>query len=426
METKLYLRGRAASPGVAYGEALVRGPRPETHALAQPHAHWTLDDFDRSVQYTKHELRDFLALIQEKVPEVVSQIVEAHIQLLKDPLFVREMADLIDRGAPVITAINEVVSKYSSLLSESRDERVKEKSQDLRDLGMRLIKNLDAKSVDTFGYQGRIVILHELLPSDVLDLVAEKAEGAILTQGGITAHVSLLARALELPMVTIEPESVIAIDNGTKILLDASLGSILVNPPPAIMKQYKDLLATRGKISPHEPVEEGESTTADGRRIFLFASINLISELKTARHGNAEGIGLYRSEMPFLLHNHIPSQEQQQGIYRRLVSEMPSKELVFRTIDLGGDKILEYFPHELEFNPSLGLRGIRFALSHPELFKQQIRAILRSAFDTHLRILFPLIPSLDVFFSAKELIRECIKELEVSGEPYNRTPNSAP
>ncbi|MFH1709373.1 MAG: putative PEP-binding protein, partial [Planctomycetota bacterium] len=308
----------------------------------------------------------------------------------------------IEAGTPVQDAINRVTDECSAVFARSANALVREKVEDLEDLTRRLLKNLENRGragVDT-DYHGRILIAPRLFPSDILRFVAQKAEGIILTSGGVTAHISVLARSLEMPMILADAALLADVATGATILMDAHTGAIYINPDVAVVASYASLLETHGKALPDAGVIEPQTHTRDGRRIRLMAAIGLISEAKLAHELRAEGIGLYRSELPFLIRNSLPSEDEQYAVYRKIMKEMEEGDIVFRALDIGGDKILRYYPAEEESNPSLGLRGVRFTFHHREVFSAQVRALLRAGHDRPLKIMFPLVSSVDSFAHA--------------------------
>ncbi len=207
----------------------------------------------------------------------------------------------------------------------------------------------------------------------------------------------------------------------TTIILDADQGNIMVNPADDVLAHYRGMLESR-KDTAIEANVQPTTTTQDGRRIRLMANINLLSELPTAQRLKAEGIGLYRSEFPFIVRNDVPTEEEQYRIYLKILESMPEQEVVLRTLDVGGDKLLAYFPSGTENNPSLGLRAIRFSLRNKELFMQQLRAMLRAGAGRPLSVMFPLVASVDDFLDARTIVEESIQSLKAENAPCNEHP----
>jgi phosphotransferase system, enzyme I, PtsP len=421
-----FIRGQPAAGGIVRGLALVKSASLEHAVMSEADSRrtFTLKNFLRAVEQTREQLVWFQQSIQEKITEPVVQIFAAHLSILDDREFTGRIQTLIESGTPVVLAVSAIRNDYVAILSTSANLRLQEKEQDLTDLTNRILSNLvhpgDAeRSAD---YRGKILITSLLFPSDILRFVAQNAEGVILTSGGVTAHSSVLARSLEIPMILADATLVSTIVDGTPLLMDAFQGMIYVNPDSTVLAGYKSLLETRGKAPAEERDVLPQTHTRDGRRIRLLAAIGLVSEAKIAREMHAEGIGLYRSEMPFLIRNGFPTEEEQYGVYRRIMEEMDGREIIFRTLDIGGDKILSYFPAKAESNPFLGLRGIRFTFRHREIFDTQIRALLRAGFDRPLRIMFPLVSSVDGFLYAKGIVQDVEADLRARTIPHQSAP----
>jgi len=379
----------------------------------------SLEDFELALQESIAQLTHLQNRMEERLGDVASLIFNAHLLILKDDGFSGEMTRLIEKGMPADRAVTSVVNDYITLFAKSSNPRLKEKVLDVKDLGHRLLRNIQQHGEDEGDYAGQILVARELLPSDVLKFAAQSVEGIVIVQGGVTSHISILARSLRVPMVFVENESMLEISDGTMILIDANQGTLFLDPGPSVLQQYDSLVnrqeAERLSVKP-------ETFTRDGAKIKLLSNINLLSDIEFATENQAEGIGLYRSEFPFIVRDEFPSEEAQRLIYEKIYQGMPEKEVVLRTLDVGGDKKLPYHPHDEEANPFLGLRAIRFSLQNLPVFKQQLRAMLRASAGRKLRIMFPFISSVDDFEEAKEVLMECIRELEEEGLPHSSDP----
>ena len=206
------------------------------------------------------------------------------------------------------------------------------------------------------------------------------------------------------------------------MLLDAEVGNFYINPSPTIIASFNERNESRKRIKAKNILVRPQTFSKDGVRLKLMASINLLSDLKLANEVLSEGVGLYRTEFPFLIRNDFPSEEEQYVVYRQLVDGMPNKEITFRTLDIGGDKMLSYYDIPREQNPFLGMRSIRFSLSNKDVFVQQIRAMLRAGAGANIRIMFPMISSLEEYLDAKSAVVECISSLKEKKIPHNANP----
>lgn len=422
--TSGFVKGQAASPGIAYGPVVVFD-RSHVRLLEKAGAFTgTEDDFHRAMALTNHQLEQLQEKIAERLPESAAMIFSAHFMILKDVQFGGRILDLIRGGAPSTQAVREVAQHYIRLFGSSTNAYLQDKVKDIEDLAGRILKNLAGHSWDEQGlYHRQIVIAPELYPSEVLKFAAEGVAGIVLTRGGVSSHVSILARSLSVPLIIADYPGLLLVEQETPVLMDAELGNVYINPDHEIVERFETRNQARRAAAAHAPTMLPETLTRDGQRVYVRANINLLSELETAVKLKADGIGLYRTEFPFLIRTAFPSEEDEYGVYRRLCDGMQGGVVTFRTLDIGGDKLPSYWENAGEPNPQLGLRSIRFSLSHPEQFRQQLRAILRAGADTPaLRIMFPMIMSLDEFYQVRTILDDILRALAAAGTPHHARP----
>ncbi len=421
-----FLRGQGASVGMGMGFSTRIG-----HFLFRSVVETscplglTESDFDRALAATERQLMDLQRRLEDKIQDAASMIFGAHVLMLKDEAFSGSIREQIHAGKNPWEAILDEVRRYADLFSQSPNPALREKVLDVEDLGHRLLHNLVAPTQESAGpdYTGQIIIAEELLPSDILKLAAEGAAGLILLGGGQHSHVAILAKALQIPLVIASDPRLLQLPEETPILLDAKEGQIVIRPGPEAIQMMKDMVHSLAESERLAGQVRPETRTRDGVEVLLMANLNLVSELEVALSVKAKGIGLYRTEFPFIVRNTFPTEEEQYQVYRRVLERMSGKPVVFRTLDIGGDKALSYYPVQHESNPFLGLRALRFTLRNPEIFKQQLRALLRAAHgNPHAKVMFPLVASLDEFMAARDLARVCQRELEREGVP-NRMPD---
>ena len=269
------------------------------------------------------------------------------------------------------------------------------------------------------------MVARELLPSEALKLRSQNVAGIVLLSGGVTSHVAVLARSFNIPLVIADAPGLLEMPEGTPVLLDGNIGNIFIAPDQAVVEQFREQQALRAAAAKAHTVVKPETRLSDGVRVHLLANINLLGDAVVADDFRAEGVGLYRTEFPFIVRSDFPAEEEQYVIYRRLVEMMKGREVTFRTLDIGGDKMLSYYDHSKEANPFLGLRSIRFSLKHKEIFIQQLRAILRAAagpLGRGVRIMFPMISSLEEFLEAKAMVAACERELTAAHVPHQAKP----
>jgi len=426
LEKLRFIKGKTASGGFAYAPVRVLksdrdsllSQRPDSEFLSTP------QDFLKAVEATKQQLTDLQNRLDQRLPESAALIFEAHFMILKDASFVDAMLAKIEQGGSAPEAIRDVAGHYMALFSSAPSAYLKEKAQDIKDLARRLLNNLHKETLeDTDHAKGRIVIVRQLLPSDLLKLASEDVKGIVLVSGGVTSHVAIIARSLKLPMVIAERSDLLKLPDGTPMLLDADIGSIYAGPSETIIQRFEIRNQTqKAEAKATRPILT-QTRTRNGESVKLLANINLLSEIKLARDLNAQGIGLYRTEFPFLVRSNLPSEEEQYLVYKRLCDEMGDREITIRTLDIGGEKLLPYLEGTKEANPELGLRSIRFSLHYREIFLQQLRAILRAGAGTgKLKIVFPMISAIDEFRQARHAVEEAMVDLARKKLPFHPSP----
>lgn len=423
------IKGETASHGFAFAPVVIykktQGALLSEQTSHPEDANYSLADFLEAVQLTTRQLKEMETGFAARLPESASLIFTAHFMILKDPSFTQKMGDLIENGTNPPDAIRQIANKYIRIFSSSPHAYMQEKANDVADLGGRILRNLfkGSTSEPNIG-QKRIVISKELFPSDIMKLASDEVQGIILVGGGITSHIAILARSLGIPLVITDKAELLNLHGGTRAILDADTGNIYIDPSDEIIANHEERLKTQKTADAIKNEMLAETKTADGVKISLLANINLLAEVPLAIDLKAEGVGLYRTEFPFLVRANFPTEEEQYVVYKRLLDEMDGRPVTIRTLDAGGDKILAYSDITDEDNPALGLRSIRFSLKLKEIFSQQLRAILRAgASHNGLRIMFPMISSLDEFAEAKGVVNECMEQLDEEGLDYNKAPD---
>jgi len=419
-----FIKGRSGTQGFALAEAVVWDDQNifEGFQSSKASLKYDLNDFYKAVQSTEKELEDLQNQIEETLSDVCSLIFTAQILMLKDKDFIEAVVDLINKQVSPVQAIIQVIEQYVQMFEALPNAYLREKKQDVKDIGIKLLENLTGVNQSRHHYQQRIVIAQDLYPSDILKLASQNIKGIILLSGGITSHLSILARSLQIPLIITETRALLNLPSKTRILMDSDRGNIYINPSKDIIAPFVQREHCADQLSTvKDGLKEG-TQTKDGTRVKLLSNINLLGDLKAAKDAKAEGIGLYRSEFPFMVRPNFPTEEEQFLIYKKLVGGMPGKEITFRTLDIGGDKVLAYYEEGKEDNPFLGMRSIRFSLKYPDIFKQQLRAILRAGVKADLKIMFPMISSMDEFLEAKDIVLGCIKDLEKEGIDCHSSP----
>ncbi|MBF0522874.1 MAG: phosphoenolpyruvate--protein phosphotransferase [Candidatus Omnitrophica bacterium] len=408
-----FIKGRVGAQGLAYGQAFIfraRNLLEDAYQISQKQS-LDLDDFYHSVEEVEQYLLDLQQKVEERLSDVASLIFTAQILMLKDPSLIDSIVKDIDAGIHPAVAVVRTTEQYIRMFDNLPNQYLKEKREEVLDIGRMILESLAGRLKTSLDYTDKVVISRELLSSDILKLSSQKAEGVVILSGGITSHVSILARSLGIPLVIAEAPQLLSLSAQDYVLLDGEQGNVFINPEADVVDKFRIQQKTALKAKELSLNFTRETFTKDGERVYLFANINLLNDVHVAQQMKAEGIGLYRTEFPFIVRSNFPSEEEQYLIYKKLIDGAPGQEVTFRTLDIGGDKVLSYYDYEKERNPFLGMRSIRFSLKHKDVFKAQLKAILRAGGGANLRIMFPMISSLDEFREAKEIVLECIYEL---------------
>ncbi len=419
-----FIKGKSASKGYAIAACRSYNNRRNFDSILEKEYDdsYSLDDLREAIKASSSQLEQMQQAVDEKLDDAASLIFSSHLLILKDRVFLKKVEQEVEAGKNVPRAFLTVAKSYIETFSKAKNVFVREKANDMEDLSVRVIGNLLGDEDELTGSRETIVIAKDLFPSDLLKLTSENVSGIILVSGGVTSHLSILARSLQMPMVIANSPELLEIKDNTQILLDAEAGYIHIEPSEDVINEVENREKNRIAVMKTSHKSQAKTFTADGTRVHLYANINLLSDLKLAEETKAEGIGLYRTEFPFIVRNDFPTEEEQYFIYKKLVEKMKDKPVIFRTLDVGGDKMLSYYQNVTEQNPAIGLRSIRFSLQKREIFNQQIRAMLRAGVDRDLGIMFPMISSLDEFDQAREVVEDCKQGLKREGYRFNDSP----
>jgi phosphotransferase system enzyme I (PtsP) len=421
------IEGTAASPGIVYGRSLAYNrqqfslPESVLDEDQHPDKRYTMDDFERAIDQTVDQLHQIEQHLGEDLSDIAGLIFTAHYLMLKDPQFTGVMRERIEQGADVDHAIRGVADEYAYLMSQMDNPRIQEKEQDVRDLEHRLLANLFDADPEHRDYSDNVIFASAIYPSELVRFWVQKAKGLVLIGQGLTAHISILARSLNMPLLLTNHRGLQHLSNNTEVIVDAAQGILHINPDHELISTYAHIASRRHEARPAVDVPEKTFTT-DGQRVIVNVNVNILHDAEAGLKYNAEGIGLYRTEFPFLIQNNFPSEEQQVQVYEKICSVSKDRDVVLRTLDIGGDKLPGYVDIIKEDNPFLGFRGIRYSLEAADIFHEQIRAMLRAAARSRLCILFPMISSIEEFEAGKQAVYSCIDDLESGGYEYCRTP----
>ena len=419
------ISGISAGAGVGIGEAIHLDAPEAIESTGLPRLNTVDQEVERfytAIERSRSQLEQLQRETENRFSDVASLIFSSHLLMLRDDEFSGHMIDAVRDGVNAAEAVHMVVGRYEKLFSEMHNPRLQEKVQDVKDLGRRIIRNLFDTEHDDGDYSGQVVVAHELYPSELVKLAVQHVEAIIVGGATVTSHISILARSLGLPVVATRNTRVFSVAEYDTLVVDGHNGTVYLHPTEDVISRYRGLKSEEAQELESDPDIPERAHTGCGERVHVMANVNLINDLRSARRNRAEGVGLYRSEFPFIVRNDFPSEEEQRAIYRKIIEEMNGEQIVLRTLDVGGDKLVGYDNAEEEANPFLGQRGIRFSLAHPEIFSDQIRGMLRAGTGADLAIMFPMISGVDEFRKARETVNACIEELRQEGAEFNEAP----
>ncbi len=418
------LTGLGASPGFGIGRAHFLASRLSFSAASgerrQP-LRRELARLRNAVKRASDELRRTKERIQTSVPEIDAAIFDAQRLMLEDESFLGRIEAAIRDGASAEAALGQTVQELVEQFSALDDDYMKDRAADIKDIGQRLLHHLLGLGERQRRFSSDVVLVAtDVVLSDLTIVEQEDLKGIVLATGGVTSHAAILARSLEIPTVVAVAQAEEAIQEGDHLIVDGNAGVVFVNPSPEVEGEYDRLIQEyRAFNRDLETLRDLPAETTDGHRVALSANIGLLGDIPLARMHGAEGIGLYRTEVAFLSHRDFLTEDEQIELYRRAVERMQGKPITIRTLDLGADKYPQYLNVTREENPFLGWRSIRISLEQPEVFKAQLRAILRISLDGPVRIMFPMISSMEELRKAKDWLGEAQDEVRRAGYAYD-------
>ncbi len=423
-------KGIGVSPGVAVGTAYCIHEiyvNPDTKRLGQTEALAELDRYDLSRDKTAADLHALYQKVASQVGPDEAAIFRTHESILHDPAFTAKIrAWIVDEGQSAPSALHRLLEEYTALFTSTKDNYIKERLADVRDVVIRLSGHLSEVLQPQLGaLRGPLILVaKELLPSQVVTLGNREVAGIVTETGGQTSHAAILARSRGVPAVSGVKGIQRSVKTGDTLVVDGREGLVLVNPDAettsAYLKLQREFFDLKDALAENR---DRPAVTADGQKVRLLANINSLSDARAAVAMGASGVGLFRTEYIFLTHPDVPDEDQQLEAYREIIEASPNHEVTIRTLDLGGDKTIPYLGHAREANPFLGWRSIRLSFEHPEFFAKQIRAILRAAAHEpgcakRVRMLFPMITTLEEIRRVRTMVRKARRQLDAEGKPY--------
>jgi len=418
------MKGIGVSPGIVIGRVLLKE---EKQIIVEKRDIINYEEeiqrFKRAIESGKSEIQDIYDNVLKNMGETEASIFEAHLMILEDPEMIEQVEKKIEENkVNAEWALKEISEMFISMFEAMDNEYMKERAADIKDVTSRLMKKLlNIEEVNFSELVNEVIIVaHDLTPSDTSQIDKNKVLGFITEIGGRTSHSAIMARTLEIPAIVAVKDVTNTLKNGDLIVFDGEEGLIHINPEEQIVKLYEDKKAEYNKSQKQLSLLIGqESITTDGIRVELAANIGTPKDLESVINNDSEGIGLFRSEFLYMDRKTAPSEEEQYEAYKEVVEKMKNKPVVIRTLDVGGDKELDYLNLPKEMNPFLGYRAIRVCLDKVDIFKTQLRAILRASAYGNIKIMFPMISSIEELRAAKAILQEVRNDLNKENIKFN-------
>ena len=418
-------KGTGASPGIALGRALVIE---HSELVIEKKTIENIDEeiqkLESAVKVSKEELTKVKEKALDELGEHEAEIFEAHLLVLEDPeLIGSAISKIRDEKVNADYALNEIKEMFVAMFESMDNEYMRERAADIKDVTNRVLRHiLGIKVVDLAGLDEEVVLIaHDLTPSDTATMNKNMVLGFLTDIGGRTSHTAIMARTLEIAAVVGLNDITKKVKDGDYIVFNGDTGEVRVNPDEETKAKYASLKEEFEEYRKSLELLKGQaSITTDGRHVELAGNIGSPNDVEGLIKNDAEGVGLYRTEFLYMdKEDSFPTEEEQYEAYKAVLEGMNNKPIVIRTLDIGGDKELPYFEMEAEMNPFLGYRAIRLCLDRKDIFKTQLRALYRASVHGKLRIMFPMISSLEELLDAKEVIKEVLKELDAENIAYS-------
>ena len=425
----ILMKGIGVSSGIVIGRVYIL-----ERGMVEP-AHFCYIDpseTEREIERFNHALgasREQLARIKHKMEQDGKgkehiRIIDAHLLILKDNMLINDTVKAIrEQRVNAEWALKTVLHDIMEYFEKMDDQYFRERALDIEHIVNRLLLNLMGRKHESIAEikDPVVVIAHDLAPTDTAQMVKGTVLGFLTDAGGKTSHTAIMARSLEIPAVVGLESVTRQAEPGDIVIVDGTTGTVIINPSESVIEVYKrrrERYENYGKALFH--YKDLPSETTDGRRVRLIGNMEIVEEIDALVEHGAEGIGLYRTEFLYLNRKDLPTEEEHVRAYRQVVKKMAPNPVVIRTLDVGGDKILPQVEAQKEINPALGLRAIRFCLKNIELFKIQLRGILRASAYGDIKIMFPMISGMEEIRRARQLLEECKRELKAEGKAFNQ------
>ena len=425
---ELILKGIPAAPGIVVGKAYIYGKEDlvvEKYAITEDQVPLEISRFEGALIQTRQEIIVLQKKISQEMGSEHGEIFDAHLLVLEDRMLIEEVISKVKKDKSSVDFVfSEVLKRYAGVFSRIEDEYLKERISDINDVGRRILRNLLGKKRKGLAdLQDRVIVIaHDLSPSDTAMMHKNNVIGFVTDIGGKTSHTAIMAKSLEIPAVVGLEFGTEKIKNEDLVIVDGSSGVVIVSPDPETLKKYEVREEKiRGLSENLVAIKDLPAQTLDGKLVTLAANIEFPEDVPSVLLHGADGVGLYRTEFFYMNRKDLPTEDEQYDAYKNLAAIFKDKPVIVRTLDLGGDKFISTFNLPKEMSPFMGWRAIRFCLARPDIFKTQLRAILRASAHGNLKIMFPMISGVEELRRAKAILEEAKGELRDRQVPYNVT-----
>lgn len=414
------LTGIAASNGFGFGKAsILVEPDLSFDKQTIDHVEDEIERLKAALDHTQDDLTKIRELVAKKQGEENAAIFDAHLLVIQDPELIGSIESKItDEKINAEAALKEQSDMFVTMFESMDNEYMRERAADIKDVSNRIMSHLLKVTLPNPGLieEESILIAIDLTPSDTAQMNKDVVKGFVTDIGGRTSHSAIMARSMEIPAIVGTSNATAEIQEGDYLIVDGNNGEVIINPSDEEIEKYKQLAASfEAKKAEWALLKDEPSISKDGVQVELAANIGSPNDVDSVLNNGSEGIGLYRTEFLYMESNNFPTEEEQFEAYKTVLENMDGKPVVVRTLDIGGDKTLDYWKLPEEMNPFLGLRAVRLALQEEDIFRTQLRALLRASVYGNLKIMFPMIATLDEFRKAKALLDDEKKNLQTEG-----------
>ncbi len=425
-QNNIILNGIAASSGVAIGKVFVLEEDEfliTKKEISGAQIKQELSRLKNAMEKTRLELVDNQKELNKMLGENYAKIADAHLLILNDPMIKDEIEKLVNKGVNAEYAIHKVVDNFSKTFDLIDNEYFRERKHDLLDVAKKVMRNLLGKTKKSLTdlEEDCIIVANNLTPSDTVNMKEVMVKGFVTEIGGKTSHTALVAQSLEIPAVVGLKDITHKVKQGMPIIVDGNLGLVILDPSQETVENYKREYEIQiSKKKELEKFKDLPAVTTDGREVILGANIENPEEVRAALRHGANAIGLYRSEFLYMSKKTMPTEEEHYKNYSKVAKMMMPYEVIIRTMDLGGDKIARLGLMNIgrEANPFMGLRAIRFCLKYPDIFKTQLKGILRASVHGNIKIMYPMISRISEIRQANKILEKAKEELRKEGKPF--------